>query len=87
MSKTASQADPLDSLENRIRKAVNLVASLRSERDEARAQLVGIKKPAAAAEAEVKQLRQELKELRREHSQVRARIEKLLGQMDMLGES
>jgi FtsZ-binding cell division protein ZapB len=85
-----SELDSLANLEERIRRAVELVATLKAERDaalsdlaEARvamAELAPLKK--AAAEAE--RLRQELDGLRVERKQVRVRIEKLLGQMDQL---
>jgi FtsZ-binding cell division protein ZapB len=85
-----SELDSLANLEERIRRAVELVATLKEERDaalsdlaEARvamAELAALKK--AAAEAE--RLRQEVDGLRVERKQVRVRIEKLLGQMDQL---
>jgi FtsZ-binding cell division protein ZapB len=85
-----SELDSLTNLEERIRRAVELVATLKAERDaalsdlaEARvamAELAPLKK--AAAEAE--RLRQELDGFRVERKQVRVRIEKLLGQMDQL---
>jgi FtsZ-binding cell division protein ZapB len=85
-----SELDSLANLEERIRRAVELVATLKDERDaalsdlaEARvamAELASLKK--AAAEAE--RLRHEVDGLRVERKQVRVRIEKLLGQMDQL---
>jgi len=63
MSPSQQELDALASLEERITKAVELVTTLRAERD-------------AAV--------QELEELRSERKQVRTRIEKLLGQMDLL---
>ena len=85
-----SELDSLANLEERIRRAVELVATLKAERDaalsdlaEARvamAELAPLKK--AAAEAE--RLHQEIDGLRVERKQVRVRIEKLLGQMDQL---
>jgi FtsZ-binding cell division protein ZapB len=90
MPRPESEVDSLANLEERIRRAVELVATLKAERDaalsdlaEARvamAELAPLKK--AAAEAE--RLRQELDGLRVERKQVRVRIEKLLGQMDQL---
>jgi FtsZ-binding cell division protein ZapB len=90
MPQSESELDSLANLEERIRRAVELVATLKAERDaalsdlaEARvamAELAPLKK--AAAEAE--RLRQELDGLRVERKQVRVRIEKLLGQMDQL---
>jgi uncharacterized coiled-coil DUF342 family protein len=62
--------DALASLEERIHRTVELVATLRSERD--------------AAIADAHQLRQELDDLRSQRKQARVRIEKLLGQMDLI---
>ena len=85
-----SELDSLANLEERIRRAVELVATLKAERDaalsdlaEARAamaELAALKKAAADAE----RLRQEVDGLKVERKQVRVRIEKLLGQMDQL---
>ena len=90
MRQSESELDSLANLEERIRRAVELVATLKAERDaalsdlaEARvamAELASLKK--AAAEAE--RLRAELDGFRVERKQVRVRIEKLLGQMDQL---
>jgi uncharacterized coiled-coil DUF342 family protein len=62
--------DALASLEERIHRTVELVSTLRNERD--------------AAVADARQLRQELDELRSQRKQARVRIEKLLGQMDLI---
>ena len=62
--------DALASLEERIHRTVELVSTLRSERD--------------AAIADAHQLRQELDDLRGQRKQARVRIEKLLGQMDLI---
>ena len=80
MSTPAPEEDSLFSLEERIRRTVDLVTSLRAERDAAR-------NTAQAATMEAQKLRQELEELRGERKQVRTRIEKLLGQMDLLSDS
>jgi FtsZ-binding cell division protein ZapB len=84
----------LDHLEERIRRAVELVAALRAERDAALADAESARRTAAAALAEAERLRQqaagaealrsELEGLRSQRKQVRVRIEKLLGQMDLL---
>ena len=68
----ALETDSLEVLEERIHRAVELVSSLRVERD--------------AAVAEAKKLRAEIEGMRSERKQVRVRIEKLLGQMDQLSE-
>jgi FtsZ-binding cell division protein ZapB len=79
--------DPLLSLEDRIRRAVDLVSSLREERDAAVRELDAARKAAGAAMAESQKLRAELDGLRSERKHVRTRIEKLLGQMDLLSAS
>jgi uncharacterized coiled-coil DUF342 family protein len=66
----ALASDALLSLEERIHRTVDLVSTLRSERD--------------AAVADVRKLRQELEDLRSQRKQARVRIEKLLGQMDLI---
>jgi FtsZ-binding cell division protein ZapB len=76
--------DALASLEDRIRRAVELMASLREERDAAVAERDSAKKTAREAVVESQKLREELEVLRSERKQVRSRIEKLLGQMELL---
>jgi len=78
MSTAEQELDSLDSLEERIRGAVELVANLRSQNRELEAQL-------STALAEREAVRQEMDDLRSERKQVRSRIEKLLGQLDLLG--
>jgi FtsZ-binding cell division protein ZapB len=85
-----SDVDSLASLEERIRRAVELVSLLKAERDaalsalsETRATLAELA-PAKKAAAEASKLREEVDGLRAERKQVRVRIEKLLGQMDLL---
>ena len=78
------EEDALASLEDRIRRAVELVGTLRQERDDAVAELDSARKSAGAALAEAQKLRQENELLRGERKQVRTRIEKLLGQMELL---
>ena len=85
-----TELDSLANLEERVRRAVELVASLRAERDAALSELEGARAALgelasvrkAAAEAQL--LREEIGGLRAERKQVRVRIEKLLGQMDLL---
>jgi len=76
MAAPIPEEDSLANLEERIRRTVELVNSLRSERD-----------AAVAGLSEVQRLREENEELRSERKQVRTRIQKLLGQMDLLGGS
>jgi len=77
MNATQQELDSLGRLEERITRAVELVAGLRAENEALESQL-------AKAVAERDAFRQELDELRSERRQVRARIEKLLGQVDLL---
>ena len=70
-------ADALQSLEERILRAVDLVSQLRQERDAAL-------KTNDELKAENNRLSEELETLQSERKQVRTRIEKLLGQMDNL---
>jgi len=78
MSTSAQQElDSLASLEERIRGAVELVQSLRSQNRDLESQL-------SSPLAERDSVRQELDDLRSERKQVRTRIEKLLGQLDLL---
>ncbi len=69
----ALASDALSSLEERIHRTVELVSTLRAERD--------------AAIADIQKLRVELEDLRSQRKQARVRIEKLLGQMDLLAGS
>jgi uncharacterized coiled-coil DUF342 family protein len=80
-----SPDDPLASLEERIRRTVEVVATLRAERDAAIAELESARRAAGAARAETQGLREEVQSLRAERKQVRVRIEKLLGQVDLVG--
>jgi len=78
-----SEVDALVELEERIRRTVDLVASMRSERDAAREELAALRK---SSEGSAK-LQAELDTLKGERKQVRVRIEKLLVQMDQLSGS
>ncbi len=72
MASVDQETDSLAGLEDRIVKAVQLVQRLRQEKD--------------AALKENASLNEELEALRAERKQVRGRIEKLLGQIDTLGQ-
>ncbi|MGH7970982.1 MAG: cell division protein ZapB [Limisphaerales bacterium] len=87
----AEDIDSLGNLEERINRAVELVASLRSERDAmagkleaAAAERDAMRKELNQATLLAQKATQELDELKLERKQVRTRIEKLLGQMDLL---
>ena len=77
MSPAQQETDPLAILEDRITRAAELVANLRAEKADLEAQV-------RSAIEDRDSYRQELDELRSERKQVRTRIEKLLGQMDLL---
>jgi FtsZ-binding cell division protein ZapB len=74
------EIDSLSSLEERITRAVELVAELRREKADLLEQL----EAANSSAAQSQKYQQELEDLRKERKQVRTRIEKLLGQMDLL---
>ena len=86
--------DSLTYLEDRIRRAVELVTALRAERDAAVAELDAARNAAGSALTDSQKNRQELEalranrkeleSLRAERKEVRTRIEKLLAQMDSL---
>ena len=77
MSPLEFETDSLSSLEERIQRAVQWVTQMRQEKTAA-------VEAAAAARAETERLAQQVKALEAERKQVRARIEKLLGQIDQL---
>ncbi len=96
MASAAREADvdSLTSLEERITRAVDVVSKLRSEKDTLTTQIESLtaerdaaQKEAAEANAQAHKTIQELEDLRSERKQVRTRIEKLLGQMDLLSTS
>jgi chromosome segregation ATPase len=83
---------PLSQLEERIERAVALVARLRQEKETALADAAAVQASLEAAETrnlaltqESESLRAELELLRAERSQVRTRLEKLIGHIDQLG--
>jgi FtsZ-binding cell division protein ZapB len=71
------EMDSLAHLEERITRAVELVSHLRTQN-------AGLEEQLTAAVADRDAARAELDELRSERKQVRTRIEKLLGQMELL---
>ncbi len=96
MATTARIEDPdsLASLEERIVRAVQLVTDLRKEKDSLQKKLDDVLTESGAAvkakadlQEQVAALTEEVESLRSERKQVRTRIEKLLGQMDLLGAS
>lgn len=88
------EADALASLEERIQKAVEVVAALRMEKAAleerlaaAQAEREAAVEAAAQAQGQTGTLAREVESLRAERKQVRSRIEKLLGQMDLLSQT
>ncbi|HTP89576.1 MAG TPA: cell division protein ZapB [Bryobacteraceae bacterium] len=91
MAADEQETDALASLEERINRAVEAVSYLRKEKEtiaeqlqSAMAERDAARKDAALAQAQAQKVAQELEDLRSERKQVRGRIEKLLGQMDLL---
>jgi len=93
MATTASveETDSLTSLEERIHRAVQLVSQLRQEKegvqkqlDAAIAEKAAVAQSAADLQTQLNTVSEELDSLKSERKQVRTRIEKLLGQMDLL---
>ena len=82
-----SPEDSLASLEDRIHRVVEVVDRLRGERDAALAELHAVRNTAASSVSDTQKLRQEVETLRAERKLVRARIEKLLGQVETLSGS
>jgi FtsZ-binding cell division protein ZapB len=80
----SSEAEALGQLEDRIRKAVELVTTLRAERDALIAQRDTALSQRESAAGDAEKLRAQIESLEKERGQVRTRIEKLLGQMDQL---
>jgi predicted nucleic acid-binding Zn-ribbon protein len=77
MTPGGRESDSLGNLEERIQLAIQLVARLREEKEAALA-------AAAEAKAQNERLAEEVGALQAERKQVRARIEKLLNQIDQL---
>ena len=76
--------DSLASLEERVLKAVELVTRLRREKEVLLAERQAAVREAAEARTKSAELVEELEALRAERKQVRARVEKLLSQIDQL---
>ena len=87
-----SSADSFDQLESKIRQAVDVVSRLRQERENAELEAKTAREDRLAAvrkleqaESRIEELTDELDALRKERNQIRERIERLLGQIEMLG--
>jgi chromosome segregation ATPase len=71
-------------LQERLNATANELDTTRSARDEAQALSAEFQKENGELESRLKQAHEELNGLRGERKQVKARIEKLLGQLDLL---
>lgn len=83
----ASQSAPLDalaSLEDRIRRAVDLVTRFRLDKEAAEQERDQAISQAAALRSQLARLTQEIESLRGERETVRGRLERLLEQLDAL---
>jgi predicted nuclease with TOPRIM domain len=87
-------SDSLANLEARILKSVEIISTLRDENASLRNQLQAaieekerVSKDTKDASSRAEKVMAELESLRNERAQVRTRIEKLLGQMDLLSSS
>jgi FtsZ-binding cell division protein ZapB len=81
------EVDALARLEQRIGQAAELVSRLRREKEAALAERETAVREAAEAKALASRLALELETLRGERGEIRSRIEKLIGQMDLLSAS
>lgn len=91
MAPREEEVDSLSSLEERINRAIEVVTRLREEKESIAVQLEtataerdAARRDAVQSQSQAQKAVQELEELRAERKQVRTRIEKLLGQMDLL---
>jgi len=78
------ETDSLSSLEDRITRAVELVSTLRQQNESLAVRLKEAEAGRETAIQQAQKVAEELDGLRSERKQVRTRIEKLLGQMDLL---
>ena len=76
--------DPLTILEERIVKTVEVISELREEREIIMKDLEAAIAARQVAEAAIEPLRKENESLRAEHAAIKARIQKVLGQLDQL---
>jgi FtsZ-binding cell division protein ZapB len=79
------EIDALAHLEDRIKRAVDMVARLRQEKDAALKELAETQAAWEEAQTANQKLTEELDSLRVERKQVRNRLERLLGHIDQLG--
>jgi len=80
-----AEVDTLAHLEDRIQRAVALVHRLREEKDAALKELAETQAAWEESQTANMKLTEELDAMKSERTQVRSRIEKLLGHIDELG--
>lgn len=80
----ASDKDTLTQIEERVLRTVELVNSLRQERDAAARDLAQLRAEHEKSEATNRSLSEEILSLKAERQQVRGRLERLLGHIDQL---
>jgi len=79
-----TESDTLAQIEERILRTVELVNTLRQERDSALRQLADARAAGEQAEASNRTLSEEVLSLKSERQLVRSRLERLLGHIDQL---
>lgn len=81
---TSAEPDTLTQIEERILRAVELVNTLRQERDAALRELDTVRKELQQTEATGRTLSEDILSLKAERQKVRGRLERLLGHIDQL---
>lgn len=84
MSAAAVEVDQLAALEARVTKAVETITKLRAERDAARKEIEAARKETDSARKDAADAKATIAKLEDEKKNVRGRIEKLLGQIDLV---
>lgn len=87
MTPAPEQKDSLASLEERIIKTVQVISELRQEREIIMRDLEAAIAASKSLEEELSLIRHENELLRAEHTMVKARIQKVLGQLERLDNS
>ena len=79
-----AEPDTLSQIEERILRTVELVNTLRQERDTAIRELAEVRSAAESSDTSNKSLSEEILMLKSERQLVRGRLERLLGHIDQL---
>ncbi len=80
------EKDEFQSLEEKIYRAIELLKSAREARVHAERELTRLRSQRSGHDGEAAGLRREIIELRREREEVKARVERILKQIDQLTE-